>query len=181
MGSEPGAGAPARGAAPRLLLVGLMGSGKSSVGRAVAARLDVPYLDNDHEIAVLAGEPTVDLARRGGEVLHEWEARYAEALQHRPGPFVAGLPGSSADRPDELTALRRSALLVYLRCDADTLVDRVSHDAPRPWLEAVDPRPFVEATLARRDPVLSSVAQHVVDGAAPLPGVIDAVVRLAQG
>ena len=162
----------------RLLLVGLMGSGKSSVGRALAVRLQVPYVDNDREIALLAGEPTVDLATRGGDVLHQWEAAYAAGLAQRPAPFVAGLPGSCADRPDELEALRHSATLIYLRCDADTLVDRVSHDAPRPWLTTVDPRVFVEQTLARRDPVLLRLAQHVVDAGAPLPDVVEAVARL---
>lgn len=76
----------------RLLLVRLMGSGNSSVGRAVAARLGLPYVDNDLEIAELAGEATVELARRGGDELHRWEAVYASQLQDRPAPFVAGLP-----------------------------------------------------------------------------------------
>ena len=71
-----------------------------------------------------------------------------------------------------------NATLIYLCCDADTLVDRVSHDAPRPWLTTVDPRVFVEQTLARRDPVLLRLAQHVVDAGAPLPDVVEAVARL---
>ena len=59
------------------------------------------------------------------------------------------------------------------------LPDRVTRDAPRPWLDAVDPRTFVEQTLARRDPILLSLSQHVIDAAGPFQVVVDAVARIA--
>ena len=156
-----------------------MGSGKSTVGCAAATRLVVPYIDNDDEIARLAGEPTVELARRGGDELHRWEAAYADALHRRRAPYIAGLPASCADRPSELWALRRDAVVVYLRCDANTLIDRVTQDTPRPWLDTDNSRGFVEQTLARRDPVLSSLAHQILDATAALPTIVNALVRLA--
>jgi shikimate kinase len=164
--------------ADRLLLAGLMGSGKSSVGRGVAARRGLHYVDNDAEIAVLAGEPTLELARRGGDVLHRWESAYVRHLDGLTGPLVAGLPGSTADRPYELAALRRTHTVVYLHCDVETLLARVAGDAPRPWLADIDARPFIEQTYARRDPVLRQAAHHVVDASAALPSVLAAVLQL---
>jgi shikimate kinase len=161
----------------RLLLLGLMGSGKTTVGRAVAERCGWTYVDNDREIAAMAGASTVELAARGGDELHAWEATYARRVGEMPAPLVAGLPGSVADRPELLSALRGYAVLVYLRCDVDTLLTRVAADAPRPWLGS-DPRPFVQRTWERRDPVLRECSTHVVDARGPAERVVDAVLRL---
>lgn len=161
----------------RLLLLGLMGSGKTTIGRAVAERCGWTYVDNDREIAAMAGATTVELAARGGDELHAWEATYARRVGEMPPPLVAGLPGSVADRPELLSALRGYAVLVYLRCDVDTLLTRVGADAPRPWLGS-DPRPFVEQTWERRDPVLRECCTHVVDARGPAERVVEAVLRL---
>lgn len=148
---------------PRLLLAGLMGCGKSSVGRAVAARLDLRYVDNDEEIAVLAGVSTLELAARGGDELHRWEAAYARHIEALPGQFVAGLPASSADRPGELERLRPGHVIMYLRCSVETLLQRTAGDAPRPWLTEEDAPAFTRGAFARRDPVLLGAAHHTVD------------------
>lgn len=161
----------------RLLLLGLMGSGKTTVGRAVATRCGWTYVDNDREIAAMAGVSTVELAARGGGELHAWEATYARRVGELPPPLVAGLPGSVADRPELLSALRGYAVLVYLRCDIETLLRRVAADAPRPWLGS-DPRPFVEQTWERRDPVLRESCTHVVDARGSVERVVDAVLHL---
>jgi shikimate kinase len=146
----------------RLFLIGLMGSGKSTVGRQLAERLDCRYVDNDTTIAEMAGRSTVDLAAAGGDVLHEWEARYAHYLADVPAPLVAGIPASAADRPDELQMLAHRGRLIYLRCDTDTLVRRVTADAPRPWLTD-DVRDKIEAMFTSRDPILCSTAAITVD------------------
>lgn len=164
----------------RLLLLGLMGSGKTTVGRAVAESTGWTYVDNDSEIAAMAGETTVALAARGGGELHAWEAAYARRVGELPPPLVAGLPGSVADRPELLAALRGFATLVYLRCDVHTLVSRVRADAPRPWLDD-DPLPFVEQTWNRRDPVLRELSTHVVDARGPAGQVVRSVLRLLTG
>ena len=159
----------------RIALTGLMGSGKSSVGLAVAATLGLPYLDNDAEIAVLAGATTVDLARRPGDELHTWESAYALDLARREGPWVAGLPGSCGDRPQELAKVRAAAVVVYLRCSAPTLVRRVAADGERPWLGDGATAAFIATTLARRDCTFLAAATAVVDADEPLERVVKAV------
>ena len=144
-------------------LVGMMGCGKSTVGRLLAAELGARYVDNDATIAEFAGRSTVDLARAGGGVLHEWESRYAYYLGTESGPLVAGVPASAADRPDELRMLRLTGRLVYLRCDAETLKRRVAADGPRPWLDGPARAPIA---FDRRDAALRAACERVVDASA---------------
>ena len=146
----------------RIWLAGLMGSGKSTLGRALARHLGCAYVDNDATIEHLAGRSTVDLARAGDGVLHDWESRYVRHLTDLSAPVVAGIPASTADRPADLALLRTSGLLIYLRCDIDTLVDRISADPPRPWV-GHNTRDLLTAMLATREPAFTATADLVVD------------------
>lgn len=162
----------------RIFLSGLMGSGKSTLGGALTALLDWPYVDNDATIAVLSGRSTVDLARAGGSTLHEWEARYARYLmEERQAPFVAGIAASSADRPDELDALAACGVLVYLDVPVDLLIERVVAGPPRPWLSE-SPGPLMRRLHSRRRDVLRAHSTLVVDGTRP-PSEIAATVVTA--
>src|SRR2546423_1508584 len=98
---------PVQTAEPRLIyLIGLMGSGKTTVGEQLAAQLGCDYLDNDATIADLAGRTTVALAEAGGTLLHDWESRYVQHVQQLRPPVVCGIPASAADRPADLRTLR---------------------------------------------------------------------------
>ncbi len=148
-------------------LIGLMGSGKTTVGVKVAAQLGVAYQDNDASIAVMAGRTTVDLARAGGDLLHDWESRYVQQLAGLAPPVVAGIPASIAERPADLGLLARTGRVVYLRAEVATLVARVLAGPPRPWLSG-DPAAVLEGMSAVRDPLLLAAAALVVDaGRAP--------------
>lgn len=146
-----------------IYLIGLMGSGKSTVGRLLASLLGVDYLDNDATIAVSAGVQTVELARSGTTALHDWERRYVADLAGREGRHVAGIPASAADRPDDLAALRSLGLLVYLRCPPQVLAARIAAGPPRPWVDG-DPTALVTAMYAARDPRLTQACGLTVDG-----------------
>jgi shikimate kinase len=156
-------------------LVGLMGSGKSTVGRALAPVLGYEYVDNDATIAVLAGRSTVELAASGGTSLHDWESRYVHDLVANQRHVVAGIPASAADRPDNLHLLSDSGAIIYLRCDVDTLVRRIQAGGPRPWLTD-NVRQFIEATMVARDPMYLRVAHEVIDGTLPVPAIVDIIV-----
>ena len=155
-----------------------MGSGKSTAGRALADRLRWIYVDNDAAIAEMAGRTTLDLAEAGGTLLHDWESRYVKGLVAGGQPVVAGIPASTADLDDNLRLLDQSGDLVYLRCDADTLVARIKSDGRRPWLVDDEVRQQVEAMLSAREPHILRFAHHVVDSSAPLAQVVDQLMTI---
>jgi shikimate kinase len=117
-----------------MFLVGLMGAGKSSVGRALAARLRRDYVDNDTELLHAQGQDAVALSHESAAALHEAEAVYVESLFVRPGAFVASLPASVADRAALAQAVNDSGFVVYLRAHPAVLAQRVAADPTRPWL-----------------------------------------------
>ena len=155
-----------------------MGAGKSTVGHALSQRLSVPYIDNDETVAEMAGASTLELAAMTTGLLHEWEARYALSLSERIDRVVAGLPASTADRPEHLDALASHGLLVYLRADVATLAIRVAADPARPWLEG-DVSATLADMLASRDPALTASAALVLDATAPVPELVAHIVAAA--
>lgn len=165
----------------RIWLIGLMGSGKSTVGRALSARLGYDYIDNDEKIAALAGESTVDLAKADGGLLHEWESRYVGYLAALPTLVVAGIPASAADRQSDLELLSGVGRLVYLRCDLPTLVARIRADPPRPWIQG-NPEDLLADMMATRSPTLDRSADLVVDAGRPVSDIVAGIVgQLADG
>ena len=157
-----------------LWLLGLMGSGKSTVGRAFAAATARPYVDNDATIAALAGRSTAELSTDGGTVLLEWEATYVRHVTVRPDTVVAGIPASCADRDDDLALLGTSGLLVYLRCSPGTLVSRVLADPPRPWLAASGEATsaLVTAMFEARDARIRESAEVTLDAERPVADIV---------
>jgi shikimate kinase len=151
----------ATGAAERIFLVGLMGSGKSTVGRALAARLGRPYLDNDALLAQRTGLDAPALADLGRAALHDQESRQLHALLDTPAPYVAGVAASVADNPDDLGRIAAAGRVVYLRATPATLARRVGHGQGRPWL-AGDLLSTLSEMFATRDEAYCRVA-HVVD------------------
>jgi shikimate kinase len=147
---------------PRILLVGLMGAGKSTVGRALADLLSCPYLDNDVLLEQQSRATAEQLATAPAGVLHAEESRQLDALLALPGPFVAGVAASVADRPDALTRLTRAGRVVYLRAAPATLAARVGAGADRPWL-GDDPRRILERMFAARDDAFRATAHLTVD------------------
>ncbi len=146
----------------RVLLLGLMGSGKSTVGRLLAGRTGWPYLDNDDLLRDLAGADAETVSRRGADALHRLEARVVLDLVARPGPFVAGLAASVVENDDVRRRVAAEALGVYLRARVDTMLSRLGSGAGRPWL-APDPRTVLTRQQKRRDPLFRQAARLVVD------------------
>jgi len=158
----------------RVLLVGLMGAGKSRIGSALADELDVDYLDNDVLLREQEGVGPVELSRLGREVLHAAEQRQLHALCDRIGAFVAGVAGSVADRPADCALMRISGTVVYLRAAPEVLAARVAADPARPFIGA-DPLPFITATYEQRDPVFQAAAHLTVECDRPVEDVVRAI------
>lgn len=152
--------------APRLVrtlaLVGLMGAGKTSVGRRLAALLDVPFVDSDTEIAEAAGMPIPEIfASLGEPAFRDGERRViARLLAGPPGVLATG--GGAFIEPRTRAEIAARATSVWLRADLALLWERVRDRPGRPLLEAADPR-GVLADLDRRRAPVYALADVVVD------------------
>jgi shikimate kinase len=148
----------------KVLLVGMMGAGKTSVGRALTARTGWPYRDNDEAVAMLTGLPTRELLeRRGTAALRNAESLALRSALAEDPPLVAGVAAGVVESAEDLAALRGTdALVVYLHTPVDVLVQRVGDGAGRPWLQP-DPEAALRRLYAGREPLYRDVADVVVD------------------
>jgi len=162
---------------PGVVLVGFMGSGKSSVGRELARRFDAPFVDVDERIESAAGCRIRDLfAREGEPAFREWEkAALRDALSVK-GCVVATGGGAFADEGNR-ELLRSYAPVVYLDAAVETLLGRLSGDRGRPLLRDGDREEGIRELLSRRVPgyrtadvtvrtdgrTIEEVAQEVAD------------------
>lgn len=147
----------------RVLLLGMMGSGKSTVGRLLSERLGWPYHDNDALLEAATGRTARQLLRDGLAALRHGEAEaMRQALAVSP-PCIAGIAaGVVLDRPSR-DLLAVSGTVVWLRARPDTLATRASADplAHRPWLDG-DPTAWMRAASSERDLLFAGVADLVV-------------------
>ena len=148
----------------RIFLVGLMGAGKSTVGRALARRLGWAYRDNDMLLRAQTGLAAPTLADQGREALHTQESRQLRALVEAPPPFVAGVAASVADYPDDLALVANAGHVVYLRTSPEKLAERVGAGAGRPWLQDPDPLTVLRRQMAQRDGIYKSLGYVVNTG-----------------
>ena len=121
-------------------LVGLMGAGKTSVGRRLALRLGLPFRDADHEIEAAAGMPINDIFATYGEpYFRDGERRVIARLLHN-GPQVLGTGGGAFMNPETRARIAEAGVSVWLKADLDTLMRRVRKRANRPLLKTPIPR-----------------------------------------
>lgn len=145
-----------------LVLVGLMGAGKTSVGKRLAAMLDAPFMDSDHEVEAAAGMSVADIFGTLGEAaFRDGERRViARLLTGRPGVLATG-GGAFVDARTR-AEIAACAVSVWLRVDLDLLWSRVRDRPGRPLLQAADPR-SVLADLERRRAPLYAEADVTID------------------
>lgn len=157
----------------KILLIGMMGAGKSTVGAALASRLGWPYLDNDSVLERTSGEQAPQiLAERGEQALRTAESRVLTLMLGMPGPMVGGVAGGvvlDEDNRDRLAA--SDAHVVWLRATVAVLARRVGGGAGRARL-GKDPATALRALAAERSSFYEQVADQVVDVDALPAGVI---------
>jgi len=144
---------PARLTGRSVVLVGLMGAGKTSIGRRVAARMGLPFRDADAEIELAAGCSIPELFRRYGEQdFRDGERRVIRRLL-ASDPLVLATGGGAYMDPDTRAAIRDEAVAVWLRCKLSTLVRRVATRHNRPLLQSGDPAEILGRLMEQRHPV----------------------------
>ena len=150
-----------------LFLVGMMGAGKSAVGRQLAARLARTFVDSDHEIQARTGVSIAVIFEVEGEAgFRKREEQVIDELSQRAG-LVLATGGGAVISPLTRSRLKQRGLTIYLHAKAHDLWLRTRNDRGRPLLACADPKARLEELLSIRDPLYREVAHLIVETGKP--------------
>jgi shikimate kinase len=150
-----------------IVLVGMPGSGKSTVGRQLARRLAFPFVDSDHVIEQRAGCSIPEyFAREGEAAFRDLEESVIADLTQRPSGVIA-TGGGAVLRPANRERLRAAGQVIYLRSTPEEVFRRVRHDANRPLLQVADPLARLRQMYEERDPIYRETAHFVIETGRP--------------
>ncbi len=161
-------------------MVGLMGAGKSSIGRRLAHRLGLPFVDADHEIETAAGCTIEEIFERYGEVaFRDGERRIIQRLLERPAHVLATGGGAFMDA-ETRARIKAAGISVWLRADLDVLVRRVERRTNRPLLKRGEPREILAKLMDQRHPVYAEadICIDSLDG--PADATVDRVIAALE-
>ena len=166
-----------------VVLVGLMGAGKTCIGKRLAQRLGTRFVDADHEVERAAGMSVAEIFDAYGEPsFRDCERRVIARLLREP-PMVLATGGGAFMADQTRHLIKRRAISVWLRADLDLLVRRTGRRNTRPLLQRGDPREILSRLMRERDPVYAEadVAVDSVDGPpdTTVERVIQAIERYA--
>lgn len=158
-------------------LIGLMGAGKSAVGRRLAAALGAKFRDSDDEIERAAAMKIPEIFERFGErYFREGERRVIARLLDAP-PHVLATGGGAFMAADTRALLRRKAHVIWLRADLDTLATRCARRGDRPLLQSQDVRTTLGELIERRYPVYEEAESVVESENGPHEAVVEAILE----
>lgn len=156
-------------------LVGMMGAGKSSVGRRLAARLAVPFKDADSEIELAAGCPVSEIFERFGEPAFRDGERKVIARLLEESPHVLATGGGAFTDAVTRARLKESAVTVWIKAPVDVLLGRVKRRDNRPLLRNADPRGTLERLLAERSPIYAQADVTIESDEGPHSITVDQI------
>lgn len=158
-------------------LVGMMGAGKSSVGKRLAARLNLPFKDADTEIETAAGCTINEIFERYGEpAFRDGERRVIARLLSEPPQILATGGGAFIDG-ETRAEIKKHAVSVWIKAPVNVLVDRVTRRDTRPLLKNGDPREIVERLLAQREPIYAEADLAIDSADGPHAKVVEDIVE----
>ncbi len=156
-----------------IVLVGMMGAGKSTIGRRLGARLRLPFLDADIEIEAAACMSIPEIFETRGEpYFRDGEARVIARLLDS-GPAVIATGGGAFMREETRNRIREKAVSLWLKADVDTIMKRVKRRADRPLLQTADPEATVSRLLEVREPVYQSADLTIASRDVPHDRIVD--------
>lgn len=166
----------------RILLLGMMGSGKSSVGRALSQLTGWPFVDNDALVERATGLTARTLLRdRGESALREAESNALSAGLRIPAPAIVAIAAGTIMRPEDRDRIDEGGLVVWLRAPAEVLAARAAGSTHRPWLDD-DPVAWFRRTTAERGPLYRAVADLEIDtGSTELAAAAERVLERLSG
>jgi 3-dehydroquinate synthase len=150
-----------------VFLVGLMGAGKTTIGRILARKLGLKFVDSDHEIEARTGASIPWIFEIEGEP--SFRRREADVIRELTGQdgLVLATGGGAILDPDNRAHLKARGTVIYLRASVHSILQRTAHDKNRPLLQTADPRRKLEELMAVRDPLYMEIADVVIDTGRP--------------
>jgi shikimate kinase len=156
-----------------VVLVGMMGAGKSTIGRRLAARLNLPFVDADTEIEAAAGMTIPEIFEVHGEPhFRDGEARVIARLLDA-GPAVLATGGGSFMREETRRRIGEKAVSIWLKADPDVIMRRVRRRADRPLLQTVDPAATVSRLISEREPTYQHADLTISSREVPHDKIVD--------
>ena len=164
-------------------IVGLPGAGKSTVGRQLARRLQLPFFDSDHTIETRLGCSIREFFEKEGETrFRDIEAEVIDSLSQQ-NDAVLSTGGGAVLRPENRAHLASRTHVVYLKSSPEELFRRLRHDTNRPLLQVMDPMQRLRDLYAVRDPLYRETARFIIETGRPsvsmLVGLIISQLELA--
>jgi 3-dehydroquinate synthase len=157
-----------------IVLVGMMGVGKSTIGRRLAARLRLPFFDADIEIEAAAGMSIPDIFLAHGEpYFRDGEARVIARLLNSGPAVIATGGGAFTEREETRQRIRDKAVSIWLKADVDVIMKRVKRRADRPLLQTEDPVATVSRLLEAREPVYQNADLKILSRDVPHDRIVD--------
>ncbi|MDS1139600.1 shikimate kinase [Pusillimonas sp. SM2304] len=164
-----------------VFLVGMMGAGKTTIGRQLARALNREFLDLDHELEARCGvRVSLIFDIEGEEGFRKRESAALEECSQRRH-IVLATGGGAVLAPENQRCLNERGVVVYLRATAEELFRRVSRDRNRPLLQTADPQASLRTLLAQREPIYESVADLTFEtGNMPATQVVRSLLSMLQ-
>jgi shikimate kinase len=163
-----------------IVLVGMMGAGKSSVGRRLAARLSLPFVDADNEIESAAGMTIPEIFELHGEpVFRSGEQRVITRLLET-GPQVLATGGGAFMNAQTRAAIQEKGVSIWLKADFDVLMRRIRRRSDRPMLKTEDPAATLRQLIEQRYPVYAEADILIESREVPHAAVVDEIVAALE-
>jgi shikimate kinase len=164
-----------------IVLVGMMGAGKSTIGRRLSARLALPFLDADAEIELAHRLSIPDIFEKYGEAyFRDGEVRVIARLLDN-GPAVIATGGGAVMRQETRDRIREKAISVWLKADSDIIMRRVKRRSDRPLLQTADPEATVERLIREREPVYGQADVTIWSRDVPHEKIVDECMEALHG
>lgn len=167
-----------------IVLVGLMGAGKTSIGRRLAEKMGLPFVDADHEIEAAAGKTIADIFAEHGEAYFRDGERKVIARLMENGEQILATGGGAYMNPETRARIKEGGICVWLKADLDLLMKRVMKRNDRPLLRTADPEAVMRGLIEARYPIYAEADVTVecrdVQHAQMVNDVLRALARKAQ-
>lgn len=161
-------------------LVGMMGAGKTTVGKKLSKQTGYPFVDLDQHIEETTGVSVVTIFEIEGEAGFRQREMRALAYFAEMGGMIVATGGGVVLNPINRARMQATGLVVYLHASSAMIYTRTRHDKARPLLQVADPLARITQLNERRDPLYREIAYAVVESGAGLSNTVSAILRLIE-